>query len=280
MIPLSAIVYIVSGLSLLFAALTLLLVSRYYAVAELKMLGVTKALLAIAFLTAFVFQELLARDMLFRGVGAEAAFASLLLGSGPLRGPEAGVAWFGVLSQGFMATTILLAATAVHGACTVSTMFNLGRRAMALLVGSMAILAAVSIGFSAAAVNLLNPYAPVPPMKVLGQGLLMRDAANASKVAMIALLLALLTLSYARTYSETREYMFLGYAVSMALILVGWLLTGLTTLTAWEKMAVMAGAAGQVTLVTTYTAALVFLAAGSAGALVATIAGYAAPRQA
>ena len=96
---------------------------------------------------------------------------------------------------------------------------------------------------------------------------------------MVGLPLALLALAYGRTFAETGERMFLGYTVSTALLLAGWLAVGATTLTAWERMAVAAGAAGQPALAAAYAAALAFLTAGSVGMLVTTIAGYAAPRR-
>ena len=280
MMPVTSIVYLVSGVSLAYAAVTLLLVARYYGVAELKTVGVFKALLALALLTAFVYQEALAGAMLGHGLGYGVAMGAALLGSGPLRGPEIGVAWYTVLAQGFLATTVLLAAAAIHGSCTVSSLLGLTGSRMKAVVGGLSALAVAAVALTAYAVAVLNPYTPMDPAARVEQGLAVRDAANALKAAAVGLPLALLTAAYAKTYIETRERMFLGYTVSALLLLAGWLVIGASTLTFWERMAVVAGAAGQAALASTLIAALLFLSAGSAGMLIVTVAGYATPRQA
>ncbi len=277
--PLSSVVYIVSGVSLLFTAITMLLVSRYYGVAELKMIGISKALLAAALLSAFVYQEVLTGEMLGHGLSYEVVVGAALLGSGPLRGPEAGAAWFASLAHGFLVTSVLLAAAAIHSSCTVAMLLGLAGLRMRILVAALSALAVGAVGFSAYAVAVLNPYNPVDPGERLAQGLALRDLANVLKTAMVGLPLALLALAYGRTFAETGERMFLGYTVSTALLLAGWLAVGATTLAAWERMAVAAGAAGQPALAAAYAAALAFLTAGSVGMLVTTIAGYAAPRR-
>ncbi len=281
---LTSLVFLVAGLTLAYTALVIGIVARLYQEEELGIIAVFTGVFSIVFITAFITQEGIVDVMLTRyGLSYEVLARMTLLGSSPLRGPEiAAGEWIALYISSFDFIVVLIVIASLLGAYSATRILGLSKAKALAVLAVIGVLGAVGLALSIATTRILNPYIPMDPAEKVATGLMLRDIANTLKLVVLAASLGLLTVSYLKTYFETGERVFLAQGSSWLLMLLGWALVMVTTLSGWERIAarLVMTEQGQLMLTLYTLLSLVLLVAGSIGLLVSSIISYVAPRPA